>query len=123
MVSSTKGVASGSGCTSIEQTKQSRYKHNCNAQAHDQYCNGDVLRHNVGTIPFKRSQMQSHLQMYFKFEFELKAYGCIALFTQFKLVKHENRAHIHNPWIFLILLDILFIKFGVRIKKLLNFQI
>ena len=27
-MSSTKGVASGSGCTSIEQTKQSRYKFN-----------------------------------------------------------------------------------------------
>src|SRR4051812_22647750 len=73
--------------------------------------------------PLKRSQMQNHLQMCFKFEFEIKPYGCFALFTQFKLVKHENRAHIHNHWIFLIFLDILFIKFGFRIKKLLNFQI
>src|SRR3954462_4576149 len=67
--------------------------------------------------------MQNHLQNHFKFEFEFNAYGCFALFTQFKLVKHENRAHIHNPWIFLIFLDILFIKFGVRNKKLFNFQI
>ena len=72
---------------------------------------------------FERSGMQNHLQIHSKFEFEFNAYGCFALFTQFKLVKHENRAHIHNPWIFLIFLDILFIKFGVRNKKLFNFQI
>src|SRR4051812_38410294 len=72
---------------------------------------------------FKRSEMQNHLQNHFKFEFESNAYGCFALFTQFKLVKHENRVHIINPWIFLIFLDILFIKFGFRNKKLFNFQI
>src|SRR3954462_1214465 len=50
--------------------------------------------------------------------FEFNAYGCFALFTQFKLVKHENKVHIHNPWIFLIILDILFIKFGVKMNYL-----
>ena len=99
-VSSTKGVASGSGCTSIEQTKQSRYKFICNAPAHDQDCSGDVKGHNVLAIPFKRSQLQSHLQMHFKFEFKLKSYGQMLLFTQFKLVKHTNKVHIHIPCIF-----------------------
>ena len=46
-------------------------------------------------------------------------------FTQLNLVKHENRAHIHIPCIFLIILDILYASFGVRmnllwISKVLN---
>ena len=109
-------MALDSGCTSIEQTKQSRYKFICNAQAHDQYCSGDVHGHNVLAIPFKRSQLRSQLQMYLKFEFELNAYGCLPLFTQFKLVKHENKVHIKNPCIFLIILDILFVQFGVSMN-------
>src|SRR4051812_9921763 len=67
--------------------------------------------------------MQNHLQNHFKFEFEKDPYACLLLFTHFKMVKHENKVHIINPWIFLIFLDILFIKFGLRIKKLFNFQI
>src|SRR3954469_22291243 len=66
--------------------------------------------------------MQNHLQNHFKFEFEKDPYACLLLFTHLKMVKHENKVHIINPWIFLILLDILFIKFGVRNKKLFNFQ-
>ena len=109
-------MASDSGSTSIEQIKQSRYKFICNAQAHDQYCSGDVHGHNVLAIPFKRSQLQSHLQMYLKFEFKLKPYGQMLLFTQFKLVKHTNKVHIHIPWIFLIILDILYALFGVKMN-------
>ena len=118
MVSSTKGVASVSGSTSIEQTKQSRDKYNSNAQTHDQECSGDVHGHNVGTVPFKRSGMQSHLQIHSKFEFNLNAYGQMPLFTQFKLVKHENRVHIHIPCIFPIILDILYAPFGVSMNLL-----
>src|SRR4051812_2917300 len=33
-----KGVSSGSGSTSIEQTWQTRDKYKCNAQTHDQDC-------------------------------------------------------------------------------------
>ena len=95
---------------------QTRYKFICNAQTHDQYCNGDVLGHNVGTIPFKRSGMQSHLQMHSQFEFKLKPYGQMLLFNQFKLVKHETRVHIHNPCIFMIILDILYASFGVEMN-------
>src|SRR3954463_15931134 len=72
----------------------------------------------VELVPFKRSGMQNH----FKFEFEKDPYACFLLLTHFKMVKHENKVHIINPWIFLIFLDILFIKFGVRNKKLFNFQ-
>src|ERR1041385_6411025 len=111
-----RGVASDSSCTSIEQSIKQGINIIAMHQTHDQYCNGDVLGHKVGTIPFKRSQMQSHLQMCFKFEFEIKPYGCSALFTHFKMVKHENRAHIHSPWIFLIILDILFVIFGVKMN-------
>ena len=111
-----KGVASGSGCTSIEQTKQSRYKFTCNAQAHDQHCNGDVHGHNVLAIPFKISHLQRQLQMHLKFEFELKPYGCLPLFTQFNLVTHGNKVHIHIPWIFLIISDILYALFGVKMN-------
>src|SRR3954470_11765338 len=67
--------------------------------------------------------MQNHLQNHFKFEFEKDPYACFLLFTHFKMVKHKNKVHINNPCIFLIILDILFIKFGVRNKKLFNFQI
>src|SRR3954470_12105918 len=63
------------------------------------------------------------MQNHFKFEFEKDPYACFLLFTHFKMVKHENKVHIINPWIFLIFLDILFNKFGVRNKKLFNFQI
>src|ERR1041385_3684647 len=108
MVSLTKGVASGSSCMSIEQTKQSRDKYTCNAQAHDQYCISDVHGHDVLVIPFKRSQLQTHLQMHLKFEFTRMPYACLLLFTHFKMVKHRNKLHIHNPCIFLIILDILF---------------
>src|SRR3954464_13509954 len=73
---------------------------------------------NVGTIPFKRSGMQSHMQIHSKFEFKLKPYGQMLKFTQFKLVKHEKRSHIHNPCIFLIILDILYASFGVRMNLL-----
>ena len=66
--------------------------------------------------PIERGVLQSYLNNQFKLEFELRPYGCFALFTQFKLVKHENRAHIHNPWIFLIILDILFAQFGVKMN-------
>ena len=72
--------------------KQSRYKFICNAQAHDQYCSGDVQDHNVLAIPFKRSQLQSHLQMHLKFEFNLKPYAHFSLFTHFKLVKHTKKS-------------------------------
>src|SRR3954471_2188937 len=72
---------------------------------------------------FKRNEMQNHLQHHFKCEFEKDPYACLLLFTHFKMVKHENKVHIINPCIFLIFLDILFIKFGVRNKKLFNFQI
>ena len=115
-MSSTKGVASGSSCTSIKQTKQSRYKFICNAQAHDPYCISDVHGHNVLAIPFKIRQLQSQLQMHLKFEFKLKPYGQMPLFTQFKLVKHENKVHIHNPFIFLIILDILYAQFAVSMN-------
>src|SRR3954463_13035654 len=91
-VSSTKGVASGSGSTSIEQTKQSRDKYKCNAQTHNQDCSGDVHGHNVLAIPIKRSGMQSQLQIHSKFEFKIKPYGQMPLFTQFKLVKHEKKS-------------------------------
>ena len=56
--------------------------------------------------------MQSHLQMHFKFEFKLKPYGHLLLFTQFTYVKHTNKVNI--PWIFLIILDILYALFGVK---------
>ena len=78
------------------ENKQSRDKYNCNAQAHDQHCSGDVHGHNVLSIPFKRSQLQSQLQMHFKFEFELNPYECFPLFTQFKLVKHKKTPYSHS---------------------------
>ena len=55
--------------------KQSRDKYICDAHAQDQHCIGDVHGHNVLAIPFKRSQLQSHLQMHFKFELKLKPYA------------------------------------------------
>src|ERR1041385_8158184 len=73
-----RGVASDSSCTSIEQSIKQGINLIAMHQTHDQYCNGDVLGHKVCTIPFKRIHMQSHLQMCFKFEFELKPYGCFA---------------------------------------------
>src|SRR3954462_15103997 len=77
----------------------------------------------VGVKPFKLSVLQSQLQNHSKFEFEKDPYACLLPFTHFKMVKHENKLHIHNPCIFMIILDILFVQFGVRIKKLLNFKV
>ena len=70
----------------------------------------------MGKIQFKRSGMQSHLQIHSKFEFKLMPYGQMLVVTQFKLVKHENRVHIQIPCIFLIILDILYASFGVKMN-------
>src|SRR4051812_30289044 len=75
----------------------------------------------VELILLKISGMQNHLQIHSKFEFEKDPYACLLLFTHFKMVKHENKVCIINPWIFLIIFHILFIKFGVRIKKVIQF--
>ena len=75
-----------------------------------------VHGYNVLAIPIKRSGIQSHLQIHSKFEFKIKPYGQMPLFTQFKIFKHENKVHIQIPSIFLIILDILFVQFGVKMN-------
>ena len=88
--SSTKGVASDSGSTSIRQTWQTSYQHKVQCTYTWSRLQCDVHGCNVGTIPFKRSGLQSHLQNHFKFEFKWTPYAHLSLFTQFKLVKHEK---------------------------------
>src|ERR1041385_2621045 len=66
--------------------------------------------------PFTRSVLQSHLPNHSKFEFEKDPYAHMPLFPHFKMVKHRNKLHIQNPCIFLIILDILFVQFGVKMN-------
>ena len=71
------------------------------------------------TIPFKTSVLQKDLQNNYKFEFKKGPYAPLSLFTHFKMVKHEHNVHIQNPFIFLIILHILYVQFGVNMNYLL----
>ena len=75
-----------------------------------------------GLIRAPNRVLQSYLHNQFKFEFELSPYACLLIFTHFKMVKHRNKLHIQNLWIFLIFLDILFVQFGVSMNQLLIFK-
>ena len=67
-------------------------------------------------IPFKWSILQVNCKFKLQFELKWSPYALFSLFTQVNLFKHENNFHIQNPWIFLIISDILFAIFGVRMN-------
>ena len=76
----------------------------------------DVCATDVWVIPIKWSILQRICKFKLHFEFQKGSYALLSLFTKANLVKHENRLHIQNPCIFLIILDILYALFGVKMK-------
>ena len=98
--------------------QQSKEQHKNNAQSHGWRLKLDVCAMYVWGIPFKWSILQRFCKFKLQFEFKRNSYALLSLFTQVNLVKHENRLHIQNPLIFLIILDILYALFGVKMNFL-----
>ena len=98
----------------VKQQTRKQYKYN--AQSHGWRLKLDVCAYDVWGFPFKWSTLQRFCKLKLHFESKRNAYALLPLFTQENLVKHENRLHIQIPCIFLIILDILFAIFGVRMN-------
>ena len=88
-----------------------------NAKAHDKWWH-DVNATGLWQIQLNWSVLQLNCKFKLQIQFQIMPYAPLSLFTHFKMVKHRNKLHIHNPCIFLIIFHILYVKFGVKMSLL-----
>src|SRR4051812_31065546 len=69
----------------------------------------DVYGTGLWKISFNFSVLQKNCKFKLRISIQIMPYTHFLLFTHFKMVKHENKVHIHNPCIFMIIFHILFI--------------
>ena len=93
-----------------------------NAQAHDIVVH-DVNATSLWKIHLNWSVLQLNCKFKLQIQIQIKPYACLLLFTHFKMVKHKNKLHIHNPWIFLIFFHILYVNFGVQMNFLWIYEV